>query len=317
MHRRQFLATSIAFTTSLCSPTRAALITGRNHHSVGFGTISETSTGYPGYDSVIPLDRVTIGEILKANGYATSWFGKDHNTPAFQTSQAGPVDQWPIGMGFEYFYGFVSARPINGSPISTATRRGFILGAPSKRTTQYFEMFGNRALYHDGWIASTVPYRTPWDASAPRPSIVAGRDVFTYTSPIVGIPQGTAPSILNMSFTITADIEVPADGCEGMLVTEGGRFGGWAFYLLKGKPVFVYNLLDLGRPRVESAEALSPGKHTVKFDFTYEGPGFGRTFIISARNSRFHRCRRRIATAAIMHKGTRMNSAIRMPIARP
>ncbi len=93
--------------TALCSPTRAALITGRNHHSVGFGVISEQATGFPGYDSFIGKDSATIGRILRDNGYATSWFGKDHNTPAFQASQVGPFDQWPIGMGFEYFYGFV------------------------------------------------------------------------------------------------------------------------------------------------------------------------------------------------------------------
>jgi len=93
--------------TALCSPTRAALITGRNHHSVGFGVVSEQATGYPGYDSIITRDKATIGRILKDNGYRTSWFGKDHNTPAFQASQDGPFDQWPIGMGFEYFYGFV------------------------------------------------------------------------------------------------------------------------------------------------------------------------------------------------------------------
>src|SRR4029450_990173 len=93
--------------TALCSPTRAALITGRNHHSVGFGQISEMATGYPGYDSIIGPESATIGTILRDNGYATSWFGKDHNTPAFEASQAGPFDRWPIGMGFEYFYGFV------------------------------------------------------------------------------------------------------------------------------------------------------------------------------------------------------------------
>jgi hypothetical protein len=72
--------------TSLCSPTRAAIITGRNHHSVGNGVVGEISTGFPGYDSIIPIDKGTIGTILKGNGYATSWFGKDHNTPSFESS---------------------------------------------------------------------------------------------------------------------------------------------------------------------------------------------------------------------------------------
>jgi arylsulfatase len=93
--------------TSLCSPTRAALITGRNHHSMGFGVVAEQSTGYPGYNSIMTRDKATIGKILKDHGYWTSWFGKDHNTPEFQASQAGPFDQWPTGMGFDYFYGFV------------------------------------------------------------------------------------------------------------------------------------------------------------------------------------------------------------------
>ena len=93
--------------TSLCSPSRAALITGRNHHVDGFGVVGEVSTGFPGYNSIIRKENATIGTILKENGYATSWFGKDHNTPSYQATQAGPFDQWPNGMGFEYFYGFV------------------------------------------------------------------------------------------------------------------------------------------------------------------------------------------------------------------
>jgi arylsulfatase A-like enzyme len=92
---------------ALCSPTRAAIITGRNHHTAGFGVVGEAATGFPGYDSVIQKDCGTIGEILKENGYATSWFGKDHNTPFYKASQAGPFDQWPTGLGFDYFYGFV------------------------------------------------------------------------------------------------------------------------------------------------------------------------------------------------------------------
>jgi Sulfatase len=102
--------------TALCSPTRAALITGRNHHSVGFGVIGEMSTGYPGYDSVIGQESATIGTILRDNGYATSWFGKNHNTPTYLYSAAGPFDQWPVGMGFQYFYGFMGGETDQWTP---------------------------------------------------------------------------------------------------------------------------------------------------------------------------------------------------------
>ena len=613
--------------TALCSPSRAALITGRNHHSVGFGVIGEMSTGYPGYDSTIGLNSATVGEILKDNGYATSWFGKNHNTPTYQYSLAGPYDQWPVGMGFEYFYGFMGGEtdqwtpylfrnttqvspwvgrsdynlttdladeaikyvkqldaaapdkpffvyyvpggthsphqptkewsdkfkgkfdmgwnamrdqilanqkrlgvvPANtqltpwpddlpkwdtlpsenkklfarqaevfagyvaytdheigrviqavedmgkldntliiyisgdngtsaegtlvGTPnqmtayngildlpiaeqmkaydawgseatyphMSVAwswafdtpfkftkqvashfggTRQGMAMSwparikdvgsvrsqfhhlidivptildaagiaaplsvngisqkpiegvsmaytwdkvnasAPSTRTTQYFEMFGNRALYHDGWIAATPPPAPPWamgtvkmpdvvngykwelynlnedfseynDVAAknpeklqqmkelflieatkydvfpldnsilprivtPRPSATAGRTVFTYSGELAGLPVSDAPDLLNKSYTITAEVEVPQGGGDGMIVTMGGRFGGYGLYLLKGKPVFTYNLVDLERFRWEGPQTLVPGKHTVVFDFKYDGPGFGK-----------------------------------------
>src|ERR1700678_4045074 len=102
--------------TALCSPTRAALITGRNHHSVGFGVIGEMSTGFPGYDSIIGAENATVGRILQQNGFATSWFGKEHNTPSFQYSSAGPFDQWPSGMGFDYFYGFMGGETDQWTP---------------------------------------------------------------------------------------------------------------------------------------------------------------------------------------------------------
>ena len=102
--------------TALCSPTRAALITGRNHHSSGFGVIGEMATGYPGYDSVITKDKATVGTILRDNGYSTSWFGKNHNTPSYRYSLAGPFDQWPSGMGFEYFYGFMGGETNQWAP---------------------------------------------------------------------------------------------------------------------------------------------------------------------------------------------------------
>jgi arylsulfatase len=209
----------------------------------------------------------------------------------------------------------------------------------SRHKTQYFEMMGDHAIYHEGWMASTKVIRPPWDVVgavnanpfsnvtwelynlnedwtqcedvaakypqklkemielfaaearkyevlpldasvatrlvSPRPNITAGRSEFVYTKPMTGLPQGDSPLLLNCSYTITADVEVPNGGAEGMLVTSGGRFGGWGFYLLKGKPVFVWNLVDLKRPRWEAPQALAPGKHTVEFDFKYDGLGVG------------------------------------------
>ena len=621
--------------TSLCSPSRAAIITGRNHHSVGFGVIAEQATGYPGYDAIIGVDNATVGEILKDNGYATSWFGKNHNTPDYQYSTAGPFGQWPTGMGFEYFYGFMGGEsdqwtpflfrnttqifpwrdqpgynmitgmaddaiqylkqlntaapdkpfflyyvpggshaphqptpewidkihnmhlfdngwnalretifanqkrlgviPANttltpwpdgqpeyggaklakwdtlsadekklfvrqaevfgayvaytdheigrviqavddmgkldntlviyisgdngtsaegslvgtpfdvaalqgidvpvadqlkfydvwGSPQTTphmavawswafdtpfkwtkqvashfgGTRQGMVIAwpnrikdaggirtqfhhlidivptildvtgipapkmvngiaqkpiegvsmaytfdkananAPSTHTTQYFEMLGNRAIYHDGWMACTTPPQPPWllggkvpnvvngynwelynvadDYSqandlaatmpdklremqelfvvqaakyqvfpldnghlkrvlAPKPSYTAGRTEFTYAGELTGTPNGDAPNILAKSYTITADVEVPSGGGDGVIVTDGGRFGGYGLYLLKGKPVFTYNFLAVEKFRWEGQEPLTPGKHTLEFDFKYDGPGMAK-----------------------------------------
>ena len=120
----------------------------------------------------------------------------------------------------------------------------------------------------------------PMDASvaarivAPRPNITAGRTEFVYTHPMVGLPQGDSPAMLNSSYTFTADIEVPEGGAEGMIVTSGGRFGGYGFYLKDSKPVFLWNLVDLKRPKWEGP-ALTPGQHTVAFDFKYDGLGTG------------------------------------------
>lgn len=618
------------FSTALCSPTRAAMITGRNHHSVGFGVIAEQATGFPGYDSIIGEDNATIGRILRDNGYATSWFGKDHNTPTYEASQVGPFTQWPTGMGFDYFYGFVGGdanqwgpnlfrnttqiypfegqppgewnlitamaddaidwmtrihqsdptQPVfinyvpgcshaphhptkewvekieamhlfddgyeklrerifenqqalgvipkgldltpwpsdiltpwdeltpeaqklfirqvdifasyvayndyemgrviqafedlgkldntiiiyqngdngtsaEGGPLGTFSEVAFFNGVqppvdvqmkfydvwgteetynhmsagwawafdtpfdwfkqnasrlggtnqnmviswpkgikdtgglreqfvhvidyvptlleltgiaapeyvdgikqkpiegtsfayafdkknaetPSRHTTQYFEMMGQWAMYHEGWLMSTKVNRAPWDAfgeantdplnnqvfqlydlntdwnqtndvasqypekveemramfleeakkyqvlplnasvgarvAAARPSLTAGRTEMVYTRPMTGLPQGDAPYLLDTSYTIRAEITVPEGGAEGMIVTSGGRFAGFGFYLLKGKPVFLWNLLDLERPKWEGSESLTPGKHVLEFDFKYDGLGVG------------------------------------------
>jgi arylsulfatase len=130
------------------------------------------------------------------------------------------------------------------------------------------------------WVEARKYQVLPLDASgvtrfvSPRPSVTAGRTQFDYTVPVTGIPLGDAPNLLNTSYTITANIEVPDAATEGMLLTEGGRFAGWGFYLVKGKPVFTWNLFGR-RPRWEAPEQLAPGKHTVVFDFKYDGLGEG------------------------------------------
>src|SRR5499433_1783759 len=109
-------------TTALCSPTRAALITGRNHHSVASGNITEFATGYPGYNSLVPRSCGTVGEVLRQNGYMTAWIGKNHNTPTWETSAAGPFDRWANGLGFDYFYGFNAGDMNHWNPILSENR---------------------------------------------------------------------------------------------------------------------------------------------------------------------------------------------------
>ena len=231
----------------------------------------------------------------------------------------------------------IKQKPIEGVSLAYTFDKANAKAA-SKHKTQYFEMMGDHALYHDGWIASTKVMRAPWDISGgvgldpakypwelydlrndwtqfedvaakhpaklkemqklfwqeakkyqvepldstvvtrlitPRPSITAGRNVFTWTGPLTGTPNGDAPNILNASYNFKAEVEIPQGGAEGMIITQGGRFGGYGFYVLKGKPVFLWNLVDLKRIRWEGAEALTPGKHTLEFDFKYDGLGMG------------------------------------------
>jgi arylsulfatase len=613
--------------TALCSPTRAALLTGRNHHAVGFGTVSEGATGYPGYNSIIPPEAAHGAAALKENGYSTAWIGKNHNVPTWVASPQGPFTHWPIGEGYDFFYGFVGGdtsqwqpgnlfrnttpiHPYNGNPgwnLNTAladeaieyittqtatdpkrpwfihyapgathaphhptkewvdkitemnlfddgwnavterivenqkklgvipanaklpswpdilpkwetlsaderklylrqinvwaaymaytdhqigrvvetleklnlfdntliiwvcgdngmsaegsmngtpnevayfngvaftveqmlplipawgtdltynhfavpwafamdtpyrwvkqvashlggTRTGMVVTWPKRikdaggirnqfhhvidivptifdaigipqpmmvngiaqrpwdgvsmvytwdkegadaattRKTQYFEILGNRAIYHDGWMASTIPAVTPWEGvkgsppvdvlngfkwelfnlgddptqtndlaakeperlkrmqelwmieavrnnvlplnasqvailTVERPGPAAGRKQFVYTTPMTSNQTSVAPSILNCSYKITADFEVPEGGANGVLVTHGGRFSGYGLYLKDGKPTFTMNLLDIERPKWQGPDALPPGKHTVVFDWKTDPTG--------------------------------------------
>ena len=105
-------------TTALCSPTRASLLTGRNHHAVHMGGITEISNSFPGYDSAIPRESATVAEILRNHGYSTGCFGKWHLTPSWEQSPAGPFDRWPTGMGFDRFYGIIGAEASHWEPAA-------------------------------------------------------------------------------------------------------------------------------------------------------------------------------------------------------
>jgi len=615
------------YTTSISSPTRAALLTGRNHHSVHTGNIMELATGFPGYDSLMGKDTATVAEILRQKGWNTSWFGKDHNVPDWQNSQAGPFDLWPTGLGFEKFYGFIGAEtsqwrpavfdgtkpiePYLGNPDynfdydmadqaiewvrnqkavapdkpfflyyapgathsphqprkewiakykgqfdqgwdkvreetlarqkklglvpadtkltersrgipawdslnaeqkqlyaymmeiyagylsqtdynagrvldaiqqlgqmdntlviyicgdNGASGEGMIQGslnemammnmiledykevlkhkddlgtwkthnhypvgwahamnapfqwvkampshyggtangtviswparikdkggirpqwhhvidivptllevsgieqpsvvngvaqkpiegvsmaytfdrpdAPSTRHTQYFEVFGHRAIYHDGWVACTTPpYGGTWEDQTKfvrvdvisgykwelyhvaddfseainladkypdklrelqllfyaeaakysvlplddsgteridptnRPSLTRGHPEFTYFGTVARIPEGAAPDIKNKSFRITADVVLPKGNEQGMVVTQGGLSGGYALMFENGKPIFHYNMANVVHYNIAAKDSLTPGKHTVVFDFKYDGGGIGK-----------------------------------------
>ncbi|HTZ20154.1 MAG TPA: arylsulfatase [Opitutaceae bacterium] len=122
--------------TALCSPTRAALLTGRNDHRVGFGTITDLATGYPGYDSIWRKDTVSIAEVLRRNGYSTAAFGKWHNTPLWEVSPVGPFDRWPTGLGFEYFYGFMTGNDDQWEP--TLYRNTTLVRPPATPEQGYY-----------------------------------------------------------------------------------------------------------------------------------------------------------------------------------
>jgi arylsulfatase A-like enzyme len=136
-------------TTAICSPTRAALLTGRNHHQVATGTITELSTGYPGYNSVWPRSTSSIAKVLKGNGYATAAFGKWHNTPDWETSPIGPFDHWPTGLGFEYWYGFHGGETSQWEP---QLFRNEIPVEPLKKPEQGYHLTEDLVEDAIGWI---------------------------------------------------------------------------------------------------------------------------------------------------------------------
>jgi arylsulfatase len=178
---------------------------------------------------------------------------------------------------------WVAFGPTNEDPLNNQTFELYNLKDDPTQSTDIAAAHPDMVQkLREMFVMEATKYQVfPLDASvgervaAPRPNITAGRDEFVYTRPMVGLPQGDSPVLLNTSYTITAEIDVPDGGAEGMILTSGGRFAGYGFYLLEGKPVFLWNLVDLERIKWEGKEALGPGKHVVEFDFAYDGLGAG------------------------------------------
>ncbi|MEV5648715.1 arylsulfatase [Nocardia sp. NPDC052254] len=148
-------------TTALCSPTRAATLTGRNHHSVGFGVIAEQATAAPGYNGTRPDSAATVARILQGNGYATGAFGKMHQTPTWEISEAGPFDRWPTREGFDRFYGFLGAESDQFSPV---LYRDFTVVEPPRSPEDGYHMSEDLVDNAIEWIESvtTMDPDKPW-----------------------------------------------------------------------------------------------------------------------------------------------------------
>jgi arylsulfatase len=277
------------------------------------------------------------------NGLVVSWPARIKQKGVVRQQFHHVIDVAPtileaIGLTFPSELNGVKQMPIEGVSMLYSVNAAT---APSTRRTQYFEMLGNRGLYHDGWMASTTPLRLPWappgaepnpddfkwelyqvandfsqandvaaqnpaklqelqaifdgeakkynvyplqtsfaDRADPaiRPSLTRGRTVFTYFSGAVRIPEGTTPDVKNRSYSVSADVEIPASGANGVIATQGGRFGGWALLLVEGKPLFVHAFSNQRQQkyRIASGQKLAAGKHRIRFDFKYDGGGRGK-----------------------------------------
>jgi arylsulfatase A-like enzyme len=275
------------------------------------------------------------------NGLVISWPARIKDKGGIRTQFHHVIDIAPTLLEAA---GVVAPAMLNGVPQKPIEGVSMVYSfddakAPSRRHTQYFEMLGNRAMYHDGWVAATTPAIAPWVSSPDvpsvdaykwelyhvaedfsqavnladrepaklrelqdlfwieaakynvlpldnsklerfdvslRPSLTRGRSVFTYFAGQTRIPEGTAPDLKNKSWKLGADVEIPTGGAEGVIATQGGRFNGWGFYLLDGRPAFYYNLVGVHRFTIAAPDRLAPGKHVLVVEVKYDGGGIGK-----------------------------------------
>lgn len=171
-------------TTAICGPSRAALITGRNHHNCGVGFLAEWATGFPSYNNMIPRSCGTVATVLRGNGYSTSWFGKNHNTPDWESSVAGPFDRWPTGLGFDYFYGFIGGETNQYYPVLFENTTAVEPGKSPEDGYHFMEDMTDKAINWLRYSKAVAPqkpvflYFAPGAAHAPHHAPKEWKDKF-------------------------------------------------------------------------------------------------------------------------------------------
>ncbi|MBX3223821.1 MAG: arylsulfatase [Labilithrix sp.] len=221
-------------TTALCSPTRAALITGRNHHAVGFGDITEMATGYPGYTGLMPKNAATVAQILQGSGYTTAWYGKNHTLADWETSQSGPFDRWPAGQGFDYFYGFIG---------------------------------GDTNQWHPALFENSKPVEPPYD----DPTYVLDRDLADRTIARIRMQRSVEPSKPFFVYHASGTAHAPHHAPKEWIAKYKGRFDqGWdrvreeSFARQKALGVIPQNTELTARPKeIPAWDSLTPKQRMV------------------------------------------------------
>jgi Sulfatase len=271
-------------TTALCSPTRSCLMTGRNHTTNGMATITEAASGFPSSNGHIPFECATIAEVLGEHGWNTYIVGKWHLTAEDEMNMASRKAQWPVGRGFERFYGFLGAETNQWYPDLVYDNHPVEQPKSPEEGYHLTEDLTDKALERlreliELWWALAGQYGTlPLEnrgaveiLTTDRPQLTKPRNRYVYYPGIAEVPESVAPNIRNRSYTVGVEVTIDSPDARGVLFAQGSRFGGHALYIKNGQLKYVYNFVGDDVQVVESTEPLPAGRKVLSASFEHEG----------------------------------------------